>query len=345
MSILSSKERVIRAIDHKEVDRLPRDFHAEADVWENLFSHFRTRKFTEIYDYFNVDMQRVAVTYKSPYKDGRNIWGMKYETKGITTNVAVHPLENAESVDDVLNFDWPDPDWADYDAFKKAASDARKTGRAVYGSSWGSIFGESYRLMGMDNFMMALAMKPEIVAEVIRKVTDFFMEVDRRIFETCDGLLDISYHGNDFGSQRGLLFSKDMFKQFFKGNIKRLVTQARQYGLKSMYHSCGAISEVIDDLIDSGVQAVDPIQYAARGMEPEKLKRQFGKRICFHGGISMQEILPFASQGGVAKHVKEVCEIMKPGSGYIFSPDQNFTSDIPLHNIFAMYETMDKEKL
>jgi uroporphyrinogen decarboxylase len=286
-------------------------------------------------------MARVRVEYTTPYADGRNIWGLRYDQIGPTRNVTSHPLAGAMTVDEIDAYAWPDPARADVETFRKQAVRARASGRAVVGSSWGSIFGESYRLMGMDNFMLALAERPEVAAAVINHVAEFFAVVDRMIFEACHGLIDLSYHGNDFGSQRGLLFSRSMFLEFFASPIKRLVDQAKDFGLVAMFHSCGAVSELIPDLVSCGVDILDPVQVTAASMGLKDLKERFGARICFHGGISAQRVLPLSGPTEVRDHVRQTLEMMKPGRGYILAPDQAITADTPVENVMAMYEAAD----
>ncbi len=339
---LSSRERVLQAIAHRETDHLPRDYRAEAPVTQSLLALLGLPDLEALEERFRVDMARVQVTYDCPYTDGRNIWGLRSESAELTTRIANHPLADATTVEQVEAYAWPKPDWADVEAFRRQAVVARRTGRAVVGSSWGSIFGESYRLMGMDGFMMALANSPDVAAAVIRHVADFFLEVDRRLFVACEGLLDISYHGNDFGSQRGLFFSRRHFREFFSRPTVELLEQAHRHGLRTMYHSCGAVSEVIPDLIECGVDVLDPVQVTASGMEPRALKERFGDQIAFHGAISTQRVLPFGTAGQVARHVGEVCRIMSRGGGYIFCPDQDITPDTPAENVLAMYEALDR---
>jgi uroporphyrinogen decarboxylase len=340
-STLTSRERVLRAIRRQETDRTPRDFKAEPPILDGLCRRFGFDDPESLRRKFGVDMERVWVEYKSPYADGRNLWGLKYEQVGPTRDVVFHPLAEAATVSDVDAYPWPDPACADIAKFKELAARSRATGRAVFGSSWGSIFGEPYRLMGMDHFMMALVERPEVAAAVINHVADFFVAVDKKAFEASRGMLDLSYHGNDFGSQRGLLMSRAMFLQFFAQPLKRLVAQAKGFGLLAMHHSCGAVSDIIPDLIACGVDVLDPVQVTAAGMNLKELRDRFGTKIAFHGGISAQRTLPLGSPAEVRAQVCEALEAMRPCGGYILAPDQSITEDTPLDNVIAMYEAAD----
>jgi len=341
---ITPRERVLRSIEHKETDRLPRDFDAEEPLIKALCAHLNVSDVNTLRDYFKVDMQKIWVTYKCPYTDSRNIFGNLLENSinGVTRSVANQPLAAAGTVDEVEAYRWPDPHWVDLALIKQQVVEARKQRRFVVCSSWGSIFGETYRLMGIDNFMIALYEKPEVVRAIIRKLTNFFIGVDQRIFTTYNGLIDMALYGNDMGTQLSLLFSRDMFQEFFVSPLKELVANAKRFGLKVMMHSCGAVSELIPDIISCGFDALDPVQYTAKGMNPIILKTKYGSKITFHGGISAQMILPLGTRDEVYAHVREVCEIMKPGGGYIFTSDQAITTDTPVENVLAMYNAIDK---
>ena len=338
---MTSRERVLCAIAHNEPDRLPRDFDAKPEKLSAMTAELSLTE-AQIREKFRCDMDRVWLRYNSPYADGRNIWGMQFAKTDTPIAVSAHPLAHAQTIADVEAHAWPQAGWADVARAKSEAEASRKAGRAVACSSWGSIFGESYRLMGMDNFMMAMAINEAVAESVVAHVTDYFPEVDRRLFTECRGLIDLSFHGNDFGTQRSLLFSREMFRRFFAPNIRRLADQAHSFGLKTMYHSCGAVREVIPDLIDCGVDVLDPIQATADGMEASGLKRDFGARLTFHGGVSTQGVLPFGTPGDVRAEVKRLCGIMRAGGGYIFAPDQGISEDTPTANILAMYDALDE---
>ncbi len=340
---MTSRERVLRAIEHRETDRVPRDFDAVPEKIGPLLAELRLSE-AQLREKFRCDMTRVWMRYNPPYTDGRNIWGLMLAATDLTQTIAEHPLAHAQDLDDIRNYAWPDPSWADIARAKAEALEGRRAGRAVACSSWGSIFGEAYRLMGMDNFFMAMAASEEVVDALVARLTDFFLEVDRRVFAECEGLVDMAFHGNDFGTQRGLLFSRAMFQRFFAPHLARLAAQAHAHGLRAMFHSCGAVREILPDLIDCGYDVLDPVQVTADGMVPRELKRDFGAAITFHGGISAQKVLPLGSADDVRAHVRDTVEAMRPDGGYIFCPDQAVTEDTPTANILAMYDELDRLK-
>ncbi len=148
----------------------------------------------------------------------------------------------------------------------------------------------------------------------------------------------MTYFGNDFGTQRGLVISPAMWKEFMRKPLKRFYDVSHEYGCKVMQHSCGAIRDIIPWLIEDGVDVLDPIQVAASGMELTGLARDFGKDLCFHGGVDTQRTLPFGSVADVRAEVRSYLDFARADGGYILGGSQSFIEDIPSENILAMYD-------
>ncbi len=147
-------------------------------------------------------------------------------------------------------------------------------------------------------------------------------------------LLDVYYFGSDFGTQASMFLSPSSFRAIFAPSLARIAAQAKGYGLKVMFHTCGAVAPIIDDLIACGIDVLDPVQASAAGMSPATLAR-FKGRIAFHGGISTQTLLPYASPEEVYETTRETIAALGP-LGYIVAPDQELIGDVPAANIDAM---------
>ena len=171
-------------------------------------------------------------------------------------------------------------------------------------------------------------------------MTEFYLELNDRVFSALRGRIDIWFFGNDYAMQNGLLFSIEMFEDFFLENIKKLTALAKSYDLKIMAHSCGAIADLLLLFIEAGIDIIDPVQVTAKGMEPVVLKKQYGDNIVFHGGIDTQQILPHQSATEVYNHAIAIMKTLGTGGGYIFAPSQILGSDIPEENIAAMYQAV-----
>ena len=160
------------------------------------------------------------------------------------------------------------------------------------------------------------------------------------ILARADGCLDCVGIFNDFGTQRGLMISPSMYREFIKPHPKKLVALAHNYGLKVFYHSCGAVDRLYDDLIDIGVDIVDPLQLAAMDRTPESLKAEFGDRITLHGGVDIQNVVPFTDSAGTTIHVRRLVETLGSGGGYIVSGTHLYQVDSPVENIKAIHESL-----
>jgi uroporphyrinogen decarboxylase len=197
-------------------------------------------------------------------------------------------------------------------------------------------------LIGQEEFMVWMHTKPEVLHAIIQHVVDYEVEATRRFLEAADGMLDIAYFGNDFGTQRGLFISPEMWHTFFRKPLKRYFDVSHDQRCKVMKHSCGAIRDIIPFFIEDGVDILDPIQVAAAEMDLAGLDRDFGADLCFHGGVDTQRTLPFGSPNDVRAEVRSYLAITEGKGGYILCGSQSFIEDIPLQNILAMYDENQK---
>jgi uroporphyrinogen decarboxylase len=216
----------------------------------------------------------------------------------------------------------------------------RYEGYTLVGGGWGAIFGDAYRLQGLEVFLANLVEHPDVVQAIVDRVERFYTGVNERIFDAAGGRLDIYYMGNDFGTQRAPILSPTMYREFFGPGIARLAAQAKERGMAVMFHSCGAVRALIPDFISAGVDILDPVQAQADGMDPIGLKADLGTQVCLHGGVDTQRLLPFGTPGEVQARVRQLAEVVGNGGGYILAPDQVLQSDIPIANIVAAYSAL-----
>jgi uroporphyrinogen decarboxylase len=312
---LGHRERVLRAIEHREVDRVPFFFAAEEDVQERVMAALGLREPLAITRHFDADTIHVGVYQEAP------------DLSGVT------------AVEDLEKLEWPSRDTVDLEGIAERLAAARATGLAVLSGAWATIFTGPRRRMGEAKFLMAMVDEPELIARVAEKLTAGYLDINEAIFSRCAKLVDVYFFGSDFGTQESMFISRDMFRRFFKGHLARLAGHAKGFGLKVMYHTCGAVSEIIPDLVECGVDMLDPVQVSARGMAPVDLARGYKGRMAFHGGISTQTVLPWATPEEVRVVVRETIAALGP-TGYIAGPDQWMMRDIPLENMTAMYEAV-----
>ncbi|HUU53891.1 MAG TPA: uroporphyrinogen decarboxylase family protein [Armatimonadota bacterium] len=320
---LGSRERVLRAIEHREVDRIPCFFAAEEEVRERLMDALGLDSALAITRHFGADTIQVSI---------------------YSVFNALPDLSRVETVDDVEALAWPGAEALDVAAAARQLAEARETGLAVLGGVWSSVFTWARQNMGEAKFLLAMAEHPDLVARVVERETDFFIAANEALFSAAADSIDVFFFGSDFGTQRSLFISREHFRRLFKPSLTRLAQQAKGFGLRVMYHTCGAVSEIIPDLIECGIDVLDPVQVSAHDMGPKLLAERYKGKIAFHGGVSSQTTLPHGTPEQVRAEVTETIEALGP-SGYIAGPDQSLIGDTPVANIVAMYEAIHDYRL
>jgi uroporphyrinogen decarboxylase len=178
---------------------------------------------------------------------------------------------------------------------------------------------------------------------IIEKCCEFYLEVDRRTFEDNPGKIDMYFMGNDFGSQRALLMSPDMWRKFYKPYVAKLIAQAKRNGCVTAIHSCGDIHEIIGDFIEIGVDAINPIQIGAEHMRPEDLIKEFGADCVFFGGIDENNILQYATEEEVRAETRRIIDVLGKHGRYIVAASHDYLlPEIPAKSIVAMFDEAKK---
>jgi uroporphyrinogen decarboxylase len=343
---MTPKERIRAALRHEATDVIPTHFSATGYVWEMLKEHFGTEDRESILQALCIDTRVIAPRYIGSRNGQRNLEGRDFESEGIFgewkqhrwcekeyNSVCVsHPLNEAETVDDIDRHAWPTVDDFDYSDIKQQV-EANRDMAFIFGH-WGP-FQTTTNLRSNDKLYMDMALNPDFAMHLFDRMHQFQIEHYTRIFEAGEGMIDILRTHDDYGTQRGLLFGTDMWRQYFKKNTKALADLAHSYGAFFIQHSCGAVRSIIPELIDCGVDGLEPIQ-PVEGMDPESLGADFGGKICFMGGIDTQQLLPLGTPEEVYAETQRYIKHLSPG-GYILYPSQAFESDVPVKNILALY--------
>jgi len=344
-----SKERVLTAANLAVPDRVPMDFHANPWVYERLHRDLGTSSHRDILLRLRsdiVDLRGVVdPVYRGPVPlsrevgDGvrQNHWGWRQKTVQTATGpedcFVEFVLAGASSIEDLEQHTWPSPDWFDFSDFAERLKPWQDFAVMASGAS---VFQHPTFLRGFENLHADMAMQPEMAHWILDRFTNFYLEFFDRMLTAADGRVDILRTADDLGMQHGLLFSPEMFRTFIKPRIKKLVDMTHNHGVKFLFHSCGAICPLIEDLIEIGVDILDPLQAAAEGMSPQVLKNEYGSRICLHGGICTQHLLPKATPEEVRAEVQRRIDILGAGGGYILAPCHVLQTDVPTENILAM---------
>ena len=242
------------------------------------------------------------------------------------------PFAQCEDVREVERFPWPDTAYVDV----RSALDIVRShqDKAVFSGFWCPFFHLVADLFGMEYYFTKMYTDPDVVDAVTERVMDFYLEANEIYFKAAGDSFDTFFFGNDFGTQRDLFISPELFKRFVFPHFQKLIDQAKRYGKKVMLHSCGSIYKVIPLLIEAGVDGLHPIQALATGMSADKLV-QFKSELAFMGGIDTQDLLINATPSQVRDEVLRLREVLGPN--LIVSPSHEaILPNVPIDNIIAM---------
>jgi len=207
----------------------------------------------------------------------------------------------------------------------------------VWPSGYFGIYERSYALLGWNEFMLNIAGNPSVVEELMDKVTDYKVEHAKKM---VDMGFKVAHHGDDFGTQCGAFFSKDMFMKYIHPRLKREWEVFTDAGLPIILHSCGDITDFLPELIDIGLKVLEPVQPC---MDIEFLKKEYGKDLIFFGGINTQ-VLPYITPEETKEMTRSAIRILGKGGGMIIAPAQEIMNDVPIENIKALVETIREER-
>jgi len=268
-------------------------------------------------------------TRRIPYADGL----------GYYEEAVDHPLAAATTVQDVERFDWPDPaDW-DVSTLRAQAGTYRDYPLLAGGCEMFYLY---CRLRGMERSLEDLIAEPAIAECILEHIAAFDLALTKRILDEVGDLVLFSYVAEDLGTQGSLLMSPRLFRHFLKPHMTRMIDLVHSYGVNAFHHDDGAMRALLPELIDMGIDLLNPVQWRCRGMDREGLVRDFGDRIVFHGAVDNQQTLPYGSAEDVRREVLENIEIFRNAKGYIVAPCHNLQANTPTENVVALYDAVQE---
>jgi uroporphyrinogen decarboxylase len=298
-------------------------------------SYFGTSTLEELHRKLGSDLrwlspQFATVIYRHP--EGKGLFDIGAHKK---SHAELGPLAECTTPEDVDGYDWPSLEYLDFTETLASLRDATTYYRAS--GFWSPFFHDIIDLFGFEPLMMAMHDRPDVVHAALARLCGFYFQANELFFTAARGMVEASFFGNDFGTQRDLLISTRHFDEFYLPWIRRFAGQARRHGLQLLMHSCGSVHRVMDRLIDAGVQCLHPLQAKAPGMDALSLARQFRGRIAFLGGIDTQQLLIKSTPEEVRQEVRRLRDILGPC--WIASPSHEaLLPDIPPRNVAAMAE-------
>ncbi len=343
---MNARERILGAIARQPLDRIPTDFWATPEVLVNLRRHFGEN--VDLFSLLHLDGFKSAdPIYTGPalpvMPKGESIdwWGIRNKNidygTGIYSEVAVPSLAQARTLDDLLAYPWPRAEWFDFSAMPAILREARKTHAVQCG--YMAPFYYHNLLRGIEQSLLDPLEDPEFATVLIGKISDFFLAYHRKMFEVCEGLIDVTQVTDDLGSQTGPLISPALYREFYKPHHKKMIQLAREFGIRVMHHDDGSCLVFLPDLVEMGIDILNPVQWNCPGMDTRELKAEFGAKLCFHGGVENQKILPFGTPEDVRAEVRHCIDTLaSDNTGYIVCSCHAMQPITPIENILALYD-------
>lgn len=344
---MTPKERFYATIKNQPVDRpatwlgLP-----TLDAVPRLLKYFKVDSIAALKTKLNDDVWPVIVPYNNkPFNDigcalnfAKTGEGGSQDERTLT---APGYFENMTDPAEVEKYPWPNPkDFLDVEEAARRAKEIPED-KLRMGIMWSAHFQDSCSAFGMENALITMMMYPDMYQAVINRITDFYLETNELFYEATKGHLDAVLIGNDFGAQAALMVDPDLLRAYVFEGTKKLVDQAKSYGLTVVHHSCGSIFPIIGDLFQLGVDVIHPIQALAADMDVHTLQQNFKNKGSFCGGVDAQELLVNGTPEQITSKVKEIKSVFP--TGLVISPSHEaILPDINPANIEAMYAAVHK---
>jgi len=366
---MTHRERVIAALSHKEPDKIPIDLASTRDSsivvegYERLKEYFGiveenrlTSRMMQVVDVNEqilkkLDIDTRAVNPGGPDKQAdveigenqyKDEWGVvRVKPPGsFYYDQVTFPLSGNITIRDIVTYPWPDPhDPGRIRGLKERAKEIREgTDCAAILNLPSAFVHISQYLRGFEDWFVDIRANPKLLEALFDAVLEINMAICEEILKEVGDEVDVLMGSDDLGFQDGLMVSKETYRELIKPRHQKYLQLFHDLSpAKVFFHTCGSVADILDDLIDIGVDVLHPVQVTAAGMDPVSLKKRYSGRLAFWGGIDTQHILPHGTVEDVKLEVERMIETLGAGGGYVLGAVHNIQPDVPLENILAMY--------
>lgn len=347
---MTPRENLLHLLRKEDYEKMPVEFSLCPSQIENYQQHEHSRK--DYMDYFQMPWKRLPelrpdVDLRSQYlsyhkdseltKDEIDEWGVGHRATASSMHMTkmYHPLENAETEEEIREYPLPTYSAAGNPGLRESAEELHRKGLASVGNMQCTIWETAWYIRGMENLMMDMMSDDPMAEILLDRVTE--MSIQRAVLYAQAGP-DILFLGDDIGMQHSLMMSEELYNKWFKPRLKRVIDAARKVkpDLIVFYHSCGYIEPMIPYLIEAGIDVLNPIQPEC--MDFEEIYQKYGDRLSFHGTIGTQSVMPFGAPEEVKAQVKKNLDIAGKKGGLFVAPTHLIEPEVPWENILAYVE-------
>jgi uroporphyrinogen decarboxylase len=368
---MNSRERVLAALNHEQPDRPPRDLGSTTATGIHPTAYIALKKKLGLGEDFNYLSARALLAYvesevvnkfgidllpiiskasgEAPELDENlayiDNWGVERRRPkdGGHYLVSRPPLAHMNDKNELDSFAWPEPR-ADFSDLTEQTQELRdSTDKALVLNLEVGFLHQSQFMRGFDLWLMDLAADPDFAEAYMDRILEIWLEEAKGMIEATRGLADVAIYADDIAFQNRTMVSDAMYQKFFKPRQKQVFDLIAGSGMKSLYHSCGSITSLLGDLVDMGVEAINPVQVSAKGMgDTSELKKQWGKHLTFWGGIDTREVLPCGSVEDVRQEVCRRMDDLAGDGGYVLASVHDIQPEVPPENVIGMFEAADE---
>ena len=346
----TSRDRVLDSLAHRAPGRTPFSwgFGPTHEMSAVLERQLRTtgldwhRLRDAVDDIFAIDPPYIG----PELPEQTDLWGIRRMAHsyggGEYQEFAHHPLAGMDDLAAIRGYSWPSADWFDYSVLRERIRKGASDRRLAVKVSGGNVFETYCWMTGLEEALSNMIISPDVVEACLDHITSFYEQRLTRILEAAGDLIDIVFLADDLGGQQGLLLSRKLYRNIIQPTHMRLTATILRHAphAKAMFHTDGAVFEIVPDLIDAGIQVLEAVQTDAAGMVPELLKSTYGTDLCFHGAISVQQLLPGGTPESIRSECSKLIEVFGRDGGYIAAPSHAVQQGTPVENILAMLEVV-----
>jgi len=342
---MNSRERALAAISKGSPDRLPA-MCGKIDDIEYWLSGFKVSNEKELRKLWGLDFQRMSQgAYEKAFikEPGKTIWGCEDNWDAGYSSTKYFPLAGAETIADIERHTWPTTAQVDFKEISTQIAELEDSYVKVGALGFQfSVFCTLCDLFGMEETMIDMHTNPRIIEASIERIESFIYSVFEQTLKNDAKNIDFLWWGDDFATQRGMMISPEMWRQFLKPVFLKIFDLIKSYGVGIWFHSCGSFAPVLGELVDGGMDVWETVQAHLTDNDPAELKKNYGDHITFFGAINCQKTLPFGSPDDVRKEVRERFNVLGKNGGYIVGPDHSLQKNIPWENVEALYDEARK---
>lgn len=345
MTEMTSRERVLAALDHKETDRIPIAMVCggiNPPAMKALDEFLLKDRDINAQSYIDSFLDVAEFWVTGEFGQELDMWGVLRQDvsygEGSYSEIVHFPLKEMQTLQEIRQYDFPRVEDMPVDSWVSKIKHFRKNSEKAILLANANLFETSWYMRGFEQAFEDMLLQPDLFHFMMEKVTSFFTDYFYRILKQCKGDIDLVFTADDIGHQDGLFMSLEMWEEFIKPYHVRINEMIHNMDSKVIYHTDGSVSEAVPGLMDMGIDVLQALQFSAANMDPKHLKDHFGETLCFEGGMCVQKILPFGKHEEVREETRRLISILGKNGGYLCGPSHFIQAGTPAENIAAFFD-------